>query len=1509
MYSIYAGDELLYSDVCPLETRKVTSPTLKMGVDEAGSLEFTVSEVNKCYTKLLRMKTIITVKKFNPTLGPNGDEEAIWDGRILREDRDFYKNKKLYVEGALAFLNDSCQPLKEYQNKDLNELVTAILDEHYNAIKKDDSRRLYFGGIGGTFKPPEIEYWSTAYEYTIDAIKNIAEYLECHFVVKKNPENGHNEIWFFKDDCGSSDQSIVFTKNLMDYTENYDLSKLATVILPLCQTDRESADKPINIGTSVDLTTPKSCGDDGWGVFCPLSKGWVQDWVPTPYVTKGRDRIYKGGYFDDDSRYASLHRVIVNNDTLNPIRELIVGDLNPDGSENYDFNQKRLLTNPIPLGDITPTTTQHPVTQPYSAHAYILALEDNADDDGSQPSNVHNRVKDLKAYLYYKPKNDHSADWTIFKPENENIMSGYGLINEDNTWPHVWNDSNTLNKRDTIYLAFEVHEGAGYSQYQVIPPTADYTWAMRLSFGLPENETWDVDAATFLSRVKFAKLYAIAGYEPGVDAGHRGGWIKETGTYKNDYTFTSTSTSYSTTFDSQNILNLKRTTPTEPITGMECYGTPWAFSKWPLAWYNSIVDAWNIYVNSNDTLFTGDVDIRRPAYVIRDTDTASEVDVYRFTREPLENAQLYTCSAFGLNPQGTATTIGPVLNHIAGLNYGWFKYKGKIADKYEPCVAVMEIDRTKFSTYFLTTSNTSSFIPGDKPCVATVWKIKNDPTLEDWIPLTGRDSELETGFEYHLIREDKDQNGNTYPIPVLSMSANRSKADTDDLHADLTPDQDPPLMVLNPEKYIFVSCDEVTKRCFEKEMTLYYNPDDDPGYSSHILLGLYSSDGNIGVTMATDEELYSVIAVGQDPDGIDKSKETPMRHAESEPHTYDTDKKDDVFDDKLGYGTLVPPTEDYILPDLSTFAGLNANGNKPMPNVWESGGYYTDVDHHDAYNTDGADNNGIVRVHPDPNVSSNFKVCAFLVKPSYVDEHGKLCTRSIYISTTMYGKSGMYAIFELCKADGSAAKWTDNWAPSCKCHAIEYGKYINGVTTYNSKKITLPTCKDKDTLLEVFVASYDGDPTIWLHDPELADKVSYLTIGAANNGEIRLYADQINVFTSSLEQGGLDVQNGSVMYPPYYTRVRTRDFIDIKSTGAHALLYSYADGANIKARVFVYGSDEVLKYSTSYESLAPVIFLPNLVTGDKVKVVFVKASLTGISPSDIKYPQLYSLGSEMIANLSQGPLKATQESAENTVINADPSDPNKDYYVSTTNYYIAQTTDPVALYLNPSSIPSTITVDGVVKDVVSSQFYIGIWYQTPSSQDASAIYYNNVTALEDSFGVVTFTPPEVNTRFKAQLHIQLGYMNDEDEIEYEVISITPDSINSIILTQLVKQDYYPPSNAYETYGHIEKRIEFEDAESSQELLERAKKYLRQSQFDEMQLKVKALDMTVMGAQVDNLRIADKINVSSPPHGVYRDFIIRTMSIPFDKPEDTTFELGWDNKDSLSKLIRKEKSKW
>lgn len=1461
MYSIYAGSELLYSDVYPLDTRKVTSPTLKMGVDEAGSLEFTVNEVNKCYTKLQRMKTIITVKKLNPK---NHQEEPIWDGRILREDRDFYKNRKIYVEGALAFLNDSCQPLKEYANKDLQALVTDILNEH-NKIVQDEGRNLYWGGIGGDFKPPQIEYWSTKYEYTIDTIKELAEYLECHFVVKKNPANNHNEIWFFKEDCGSSEQSIVFTKNLMDYTENYDLSKLATVLLPLCQTDRESSDKPINIGTSIDLTTPKPCGEDGCGVFCPLSVGWVQDYSPQTAkyeVGRGHGYTYTGGDYTN-SRYDSFH-IDVDPSTLEV--------------DSFTSELKTLKTPILPVGqDSNPYPHIDTVRVSFRAYRFFVEDKSNTPITTSSPMTI-------KTYLYYQPKNSSSDTWTRFDRDGVQC-SGWGLYNDqiigDRRWPHTWYEPHPL-------LAFEVYN-TDSEPTNPVPDTDTYDWAIQVVFTLPSNETWDVDQTTFKDRIRFCKLFACAGVKYESMTGKI--VINESGWYQREVT-NPVNKSLSTGIYADRVLNLKRFE-----RDGHYYGTPWSFSYYPLTCYSFDTSTYEPFVGPEYKIFNGSIDVRLPVDGVGNQEM-TYFNLSRFSRDPVQNVQDKTLTEL-LGPAGAAAFINSQegLNRLQSLNYGLLKYHPLAMGVGLPRVAVLEIDLDKYKSYFLTASNYRSLLPDDMAYVASVWKIKDDNTLDDWIPIKGRDGDVNNGFEYHIMSHRKTDGTNDEETltPFVSLSANRSASLSRMTREDLVVNDPDTVYVLNPAKYEFVSCDTVTRRCFEKEMFLTDDPG--PGYSRHILLCLYSCEADLSVTLATEEELYSVLAVGQDPNGIDKSKENPMRHAEEEPHTYSDDPvvQNHVFNEELGYGTLVPPTEGYRLPDQSEMAAIGT----PFPNVWEEGGYYHTPFEFSTHGTD-----GIVRQSL---TDTNYKVCVFFAKPSYVDENGKQCTRSIYISTSMYKKPAIYAIFELSMGDGSAAKWKDKW--TAKCRAIEYGKYINGYTTYDKKKITLPTCKDKDTLLEVFVASYGSEPSIWLHDPELTNKMSYLTIGAANNGEIRLYADQINMFTSSIEQGGLNDQNGSTVEPPSYLRVRTRDFMTVKTTGSYAL--TFKSDIAILANVYVYDQNEEFKYSTGFTSLSPVIFLPTMMENDKVKVEFMIGPTTsGIQPSYVKYPQLYALNGEPLAHLSQGPLKATlAPGAESYEVAADPSDANASIFVSTSDYYVAKSTDKIKVRIDPNTIPKTIEVEGVVKDVVSSQFYMTVVYQIPhESLTSYEIAYDNYYIGSESYGIGTFTPPKINARFKIQVRIQVGYMNG-DTIVYTNAPITPDTISNIILTPLTTQDYYPPSNALETYGRIEKRIEFEDAESSQELLERAKKYLRQSQFDEMELKVKALDMTLMGAEVDNLHVADKINVSSPPHGVYKDFIIREMSISFDKPENTTFELGWDNKESLSKLIRKEKSKW
>ena len=101
MYSIYADDGCIYSDVFAVDSMKVINPKLTLEDNGAGSLSVTLPPHNTGYASIVRMVTDISVQK---------DGEEIWAGRVLSESEDFYRNRILYCEGELAYFNDSSVP-------------------------------------------------------------------------------------------------------------------------------------------------------------------------------------------------------------------------------------------------------------------------------------------------------------------------------------------------------------------------------------------------------------------------------------------------------------------------------------------------------------------------------------------------------------------------------------------------------------------------------------------------------------------------------------------------------------------------------------------------------------------------------------------------------------------------------------------------------------------------------------------------------------------------------------------------------------------------------------------------------------------------------------------------------------------------------------------------------------------------------------------------------------------------------------------------------------------------------------------------------------------------------------------------------------------------------------------------------------------------------------------------------------------------------------------------------
>ena len=76
----------------------VFEPDLTQKKNEPGELTFTIPKEHPHYGVLEKLKSRIKVYR---------DDTLIWVGRAIEDERDLYENRKVVVEGTLAFLLDS----------------------------------------------------------------------------------------------------------------------------------------------------------------------------------------------------------------------------------------------------------------------------------------------------------------------------------------------------------------------------------------------------------------------------------------------------------------------------------------------------------------------------------------------------------------------------------------------------------------------------------------------------------------------------------------------------------------------------------------------------------------------------------------------------------------------------------------------------------------------------------------------------------------------------------------------------------------------------------------------------------------------------------------------------------------------------------------------------------------------------------------------------------------------------------------------------------------------------------------------------------------------------------------------------------------------------------------------------------------------------------------------------------------------------------------------------------
>lgn len=223
-----------------LKTYTLIDPSLKTEVGKAGSFSFKISINNTEFDNFEDLVSYVDLYREN---------DLIFSGRVFGVGpKDFYGKTTVYCEGLLALFNDSIfEPI--IFNGTLSDLLQNMLDQHNSQV--DDYKQVQLGVV-----TVEDEYLYRAYENyepTINRLDDLVDSYGGYMSVRK--ENDQLYLDYLIDFEEQSVQTIDFGENLLDLTQETDVSELATVLIPFganVQNEEDGSSSRVDI-TSVNL--------------------------------------------------------------------------------------------------------------------------------------------------------------------------------------------------------------------------------------------------------------------------------------------------------------------------------------------------------------------------------------------------------------------------------------------------------------------------------------------------------------------------------------------------------------------------------------------------------------------------------------------------------------------------------------------------------------------------------------------------------------------------------------------------------------------------------------------------------------------------------------------------------------------------------------------------------------------------------------------------------------------------------------------------------------------------------------------------------------------------------------------------------------------------------------------------------------------------------------------------------------------------------------------------------
>lgn len=219
-YKLYVDGELFFANDWNEKEYRLVSPKIKLELNKAGSVEFTILPTHPFYNAFSQMKSIITAYR---------DDRLIFDGRVLSDDTDNYKQRRVYCEGALAYLVDSVLPPCK-GTRTAEEHYRLIINAHNEQVEPEKQFSLGIVSIDQKNESQifgEDSYREDFSSIETDLLDAYGGYLRIRYA------DNTRYLDYVKSYDSANSQKIMFGSNLLDLTNKRSGEDLFTVLLPI----------------------------------------------------------------------------------------------------------------------------------------------------------------------------------------------------------------------------------------------------------------------------------------------------------------------------------------------------------------------------------------------------------------------------------------------------------------------------------------------------------------------------------------------------------------------------------------------------------------------------------------------------------------------------------------------------------------------------------------------------------------------------------------------------------------------------------------------------------------------------------------------------------------------------------------------------------------------------------------------------------------------------------------------------------------------------------------------------------------------------------------------------------------------------------------------------------------------------------------------------------------------------------------------------------------------------